>query len=47
MVTHYNWLFTIWWAKVPEEIIFQKHVFVNSSHGSQYQLLQLFLGNCN
>ena len=36
MVTHYNWLFTIWWAKVPEEIIFQKNVFVNSSRRSQY-----------
>ena len=22
MVTHYNWLFTLWWPKVPKEIIF-------------------------
>ena len=21
MVTHYNWLFTLWWTKVPKEII--------------------------
>ena len=24
MVTHYNWLFTLWWTKVPKEIIFEK-----------------------
>ena len=34
MVTYYNWLFILWWAKVPKEIIFFKNVFVNSSHGS-------------
>ena len=27
MVTH-NWLFTLWWTKIPKEIIFEK-IFVN------------------
>ena len=24
IVTRYNWLFTLWWTKVPKEIIFSK-----------------------
>ena len=24
MVTHYNWLFTLWWTKVPKEIFFEE-----------------------
>ena len=34
IVTHYNWLFTHWWAK---KIIFKKDVFVNSSCESESQ----------
>ena len=36
MVTGYNWLFTLWWAKVPKEIIFLKDCCCKYSCGSQY-----------
>ena len=36
MLTHYNWLVTLWRAKVLKENIFSRNVFVNSSLGSQY-----------
>ena len=25
IVTRYNWLFTLWWTKVPKEVIFSKN----------------------
>ena len=36
MVTCYNWLFTLWWAKVPKEISFLKDCCCKYSCGSQY-----------
>lgn len=47
LVTRYNWLFTLWWAEVPKEIIFGKKFCKKLPWVSILISTKLFVGNCS